>query len=253
MVYSYRHGFSGFAAKLTNSQAKQIRGILLFLLVKKSTSTNMHLNLIKLQIKFTRLKTTRSWDFLGLSKSNPNDLLNKANQGDGVIIGIVDTDGKVICKSEANFNATKHCNKKIIGTRWYIKGLMEQFKLNQTMVEKSYNLSPLDEDGHGTHVAYTAAGSYVNNVQYYGLNMGASRGGAPHARLAIYKAQEIFQGKDHAFIPLLVTKDVTNNKEPMIKLGQTKVVEGNEVFLKVAKFSSRGPNSFGPDILKVKI
>jgi len=39
----------------------------------------------------------------------------------------------------------------------------------------------------------------------------------------------------------------------MIKLGQTMVVEGNEVFLKVAKFSSRGPNSFAPDILKVNI
>lgn len=57
MVYSYRHGFSGFAAKLTNSQAKQIRGILLFLLVKKSTSTNMHLNLIKLAyFNWKRLK-----------------------------------------------------------------------------------------------------------------------------------------------------------------------------------------------------
>ncbi|XP_049371128.1 subtilisin-like protease SBT3.10 [Solanum verrucosum] len=453
MVYSYRHGFSGFAAKLTDSQAKQIRelpGVI---------------GVIQNQIYKTH--TTRSWDFLGLSKSDPNNLLNKTNQGDGIIIGVVDTgiwgdlEGfndkelgpipsrwKGSCKSEANFSATKHCNKKIIGARWYIKGLMEEYKLNQTMAEKSYNLSPLDEDGHGTHVAYTAAGSYVNNIQYYGLNMGTSRGGAPLARLAIYKvcwinkvngetylggadalaaiddaikdgvdiisasigfngrvfsevdfesllgigsflavshgipfvaaggntgpepntignvspwiitvaasnedrdivtpltlgnnntilAQEIFQGKNQAFAPLLVARDVTNkeelksivkevkgkivmifledkkdvlfylttlnntgvlalicvtppleqntdfnqligvpipfftvdveqgtqildyfqqcksnNQDPMIKLGQTRVVEGNEVFQEVAKFSSRGPNSFAPDILK---
>ncbi|KAK4729483.1 hypothetical protein R3W88_022471 [Solanum pinnatisectum] len=166
MVYSYRHGFSGFAAKLTDTQAKQIRefpGVI---------------GVIQNQIYKTH--TTRSWDFLGLSKSDPNNLLNKTNQGDGIIIGVVDTGiwgdlegfndkelGPILsrwkgsCKSEANFNATKHCNKKIIGARWYIKGLMEEYKLNQTMVEKSYNLSPLDEDGHGTHVAYTAAGSYV--------------------------------------------------------------------------------------------
>ncbi|KAG5589717.1 hypothetical protein H5410_040231 [Solanum commersonii] len=473
MVYSYRHVFSGFAAKLTDSQAKQIRELPGVIRV--------------IQNQIYKTHTTRSWDFLGLSKSDPNNLLNKTNQGDGIIIGIVDTDlikffltfyklhakrqffigiwgdlegfndkelgpipsrWKGSCKSEANFNATKHCNKKIIGARWYIKGLMEEYKLNQTMVEKSYNLSPLDEDGHGTHVAYTAAGSYVNNIQYYGLNMGTSRGGAPLARLAIYKvcwinkvdgetylggadalaaiddaikdgvdiisasvgfngrvfsevdfesllgigsvhavshgipfvaaggntgpepntignvspwiitvaasnedrdivtpltlgnnntilAQEIFQGKNQAFAPLLVARDVTNkeelksivkevkgkvvmifledkkdvlfylttlnntgvlalicvtppleqntdfnqligvpipfftvdveqgtqildyfqqcksnNQDPMIKLGQTRVVEGNEVFQKVAKFSSRGPNSFAPDILK---
>ncbi|KAF3619970.1 hypothetical protein FXO38_32626 [Capsicum annuum] len=65
--------------------------------------------------------------------------------------------------------------------------MMEVNGLNQTMVDKLYKLSPLDDIGHGTHVAYTAAGSYVNNVKYYGLNMGTVHGGAPLARLAIYK------------------------------------------------------------------
>ncbi|XP_075109770.1 subtilisin-like protease SBT3.17 [Nicotiana tabacum] len=64
---------------------------------------------------------------------------------------------------------------------------MEERKLNETMVRQLYNLSSLDNTGHGTHVAYTTAGSYVNNLQYYGLNMGTTRGGAPLARLAIYK------------------------------------------------------------------
>ncbi|XP_060180450.1 subtilisin-like protease SBT3.9 isoform X1 [Lycium barbarum] len=192
MIYSYRHGFSGFAAKLTNSQAKQIGELPEVVRIIQNSRYKTH--------------TSRSWDFLGLSKNDPNNLLNKTNQGDGVIIGILDSgiwgDSEAFndkglgpipsrwkgnCKSEGNFNATKHCNKKIIGARWYIKGMMEEKELNQTMVEELYDLSPLDDDGHGTHVAYTAAGSYVNDVQYYGLNMGTVRGGAPLARLAIYK------------------------------------------------------------------
>ncbi|KAG5579439.1 hypothetical protein H5410_050066, partial [Solanum commersonii] len=145
--------------------------------------------------------TSRSWDFLGLSRNSPNNLLNKTNQGDGVIIGIwAESEGfndngmgpipsrwKGICKSEGNFNATKHCNKKIIGARWYIKGFMEDMELNQTMLEKNHNLSAIDASGHGSHCASTAAGSYVNNVEYYGFIMGIVREGAPLARLAIYK------------------------------------------------------------------
>ncbi|PHT82936.1 hypothetical protein T459_11379, partial [Capsicum annuum] len=42
----------------------------------------------------------------------------------------------------------------------------------------------------------------------------------------------------------------SNKQGSMIKLGRSKVVEGKEIALKVAKFSSRGPNSFAPEILK---
>ncbi|PHT79609.1 hypothetical protein T459_17661 [Capsicum annuum] len=152
--------------------------------------------------------TSRSWNFLGLSKQDSNSLMNKTNQGDGVIIGIIDSGigwgdnsevfnekgvgpipsrWKGSCKEEDNFSATKYCNRKIIGARWYMKGMMEANDLNQTMAERLHKLSALDDNGHGTHVAYTAAGSYVNNVQYYDLNMGTTHGGAPLARLAIYK------------------------------------------------------------------
>lgn len=192
MLYSYRHGFSGFAAKLTESQANQIRELPGVVQVIQNSLYKAH--------------TSRSWEFLGLSKNNPNNLLDQTNQDDGIIIGILDSGiwgdseafndrglgpipprWKGSCKSEGSFNATKHCNKKIIGARWYIKGLMELKGLNQSMAEKSYNLSVIDDNDHGTHVAYTAAGSYVNNLEYNGLNMGTVRGGAPNARIAMFK------------------------------------------------------------------
>jgi hypothetical protein len=43
---------------------------------------------------FHKLHTTRSWDFLGLDYNQPpqhSGLLQKANYGEDVIIGVVDT------------------------------------------------------------------------------------------------------------------------------------------------------------------
>ena len=63
---------------------------------------------------------------------------------------------------------------KIIGARAYNQG-------------SSTGLSPLDEDGHGSHTASTAAGRAVGNVSFSGLAGGTARGAVPGARLAIYK------------------------------------------------------------------
>ncbi|XP_040987909.1 subtilisin-like protease SBT3.5 isoform X1 [Juglans microcarpa x Juglans regia] len=192
MVYSYKHGFSGFAAKLTESQAQQLAELPG---VVRVIPNSLH-----------KLQTTRSWDFLGLSPQSPNNILHNSKMGDGVIIGVFDTgiwpesksfgeDGlgpvpsrwKGVCISGDKFNATTNCNKKIIGARSYIDGFLAEYgqPLN-TSGDREY-LSPRDANGHGTHTASTAGGSFVGNVSFRGLATGTVRGGAPRARLAIYK------------------------------------------------------------------
>lgn len=192
MVYSYKHGFSGFAAKLTEAQAQklaQLPGVV------RVIPNSLH-----------KLQTTRSWDFLGLSSYAPTNVLHNSNMGDGVIIGVLDTgiwpesksfsdEGlepipsrwKGVCQSGDQFNASTHCNRKIIGARWFIKGFLAEYgqPLNASGDQEFF--SPRDANGHGTHTASTAGGSFVHNVSYKGLGLGSVRGGAPRARLAIYK------------------------------------------------------------------
>ncbi|WRX17888.1 Peptidase S8/S53 domain - like 10 [Theobroma cacao] len=192
MVYSYRHGFSGFAAKLTESQAQKLSELPG---VVRVIPNSLH-----------RLQTTRSWDFLGLSSHYPTNILQNSKMGDGVIIGVFDTgiwpeskafsdEGlgpipsrwKGVCKSGDHFNAATHCNRKIIGARWFIDGFLAEYGQPFNTSEDPEYFSPRDANGHGTHTSSTAGGSYVRNVSYRGLGPGTVRGGAPHARLAIYK------------------------------------------------------------------
>lgn len=92
-----------------------------------------------------------------------------------------------MCKSGDQFNAATHCNRKIIGARWFIDGFLAEYgRLLNTSDDPEF-LSPRDANGHGTHTSSTASGAYVRNVSYRGLLSGTVRGGAPRARLAIYK------------------------------------------------------------------
>ncbi|KAL5551489.1 hypothetical protein UlMin_001665 [Ulmus minor] len=187
IVYSYRHGFSGFAARLSEAEAQSIAEFPEVVEVIPNT--------------FLKLQTTRSWDFIGVHQNSPQNVLTE-NLGKGTIIGVIDTgvwpesksfndEGMApipshwrgICQKEEKFNIT-NCNKKLIGARWFRKGLIEE----TTKTESTEYASPRDAEGHGTHTASTAAGNFVNKASYRGLATGLARGGAPRAHLAIYKA-----------------------------------------------------------------
>ncbi|XP_019088898.1 PREDICTED: subtilisin-like protease SBT3.13 [Camelina sativa] len=200
MIYSYQHGFSGFAALLTSSQAKEI----------SEHPAVIHVT----PNRFLKLKTTRTWDHLGLSPiptsfaspSSVKGLLHDSNMGSEAIIGVIDSgiwpESKVFndqglgpipkrwrgkCESGEEFNATIHCNNKLIGAKYYLKGLLAEIggNFNRTIIQ-DYK-SNRDAKGHGTHTATIAGGSFVSNASYYGLAGGTVRGGAPRSRIASYK------------------------------------------------------------------
>ncbi|KAK4710996.1 hypothetical protein R3W88_005509 [Solanum pinnatisectum] len=71
-----------------------------------------------------------------------------------------------------SINYGKACNNKLIGARYF---------------QEFGNGTPLDENGHGTHVASTAAGNFVSGANVFGLSNGTASGVAPLAHVAMYK------------------------------------------------------------------
>ncbi|KAK7264239.1 hypothetical protein RJT34_31845 [Clitoria ternatea] len=190
ILYSYKHGFSGFAAVLSQSQAKLIADIPGVVHVTPNKILSLH--------------TTRSWDFLHVKQDIATGILSRGQSGRGTIIGVMDTGiwpesrsfrdehmdnppprWRGTCQ-EGNFFYHYHCNRKIIGARWYVKGYEAEFGKLNTSDGVEY-LSPRDAAGHGTHTSSTAAGVAVENASFMGLAKGLARGGAPSAWLAIYK------------------------------------------------------------------
>ncbi|KAK7842207.1 subtilisin-like protease sbt4.15 [Quercus suber] len=136
-----------------------------------------------------KLHTTRSWDFLGVPQSVKRNHQIESN----IIVGVLDTgiyinapsfDDKGLgpppskwkgtCQVKGNFTG---CNNKVIGARFY--------RLGSTIPNPS--LSPLDENGHGSHTSSTIAGASIAGASLYGLAKGTARGGVPSARIAMYK------------------------------------------------------------------
>lgn len=70
------------------------------------------------------------------------------------------------------------CIRKLIGARFYDDPGAFQSPATGT---------PRDHDGHGTHVAATAAGRPVAGASYYGLAGGTAQGGSPGSRIAVYR------------------------------------------------------------------
>lgn len=187
ILYCYDHAFHGFATKLSRAQAEALESMEGILGVYPETVYELH--------------TTRSPTFLGLN-GNDGSEWSVAEQSVDVVVGVLDTgvwpespsfadDGmkavpvewKGECEAGTKFNAS-HCNKKLIGARFFCKGY--EAGLGPINEMKEYR-SPRDQDGHGTHTSSTAAGSLVPDASLMGYARGNARGMAVRARVAVYK------------------------------------------------------------------
>ncbi|XP_071931272.1 subtilisin-like protease SBT1.5 [Coffea arabica] len=188
-LHAYKTVFHGFSARLTTKQAQELK--------------NRPGVLAVLPDKLRQLQTTRSPQFLGISSSdNPAGLLKDSDSGSNIVIGLLDTgiwpehrsfhdEGlgpipshwKGECTEGEKFTKN-HCNKKIIGARYFASGYEAR---NGRMDQSIEVMSPRDTDGHGTHTAATAAGRAVSNATLLGFATGVAAGMAPKARIAVYK------------------------------------------------------------------
>ncbi|XP_015083976.2 subtilisin-like protease SBT1.7 [Solanum pennellii] len=175
LIYSYHNVISGFAARLSAKQVKEMEKRPGFISAWPQRILSLH--------------TTHTPSFLGLQQNT--GFWRDANYGKGVIIGVIDTGidpdhpsfsdkgmppppAKWKGKCESNF--TNKCNNKLIGARTFPLG----------------SDSPIDEAGHGTHTASTAAGGFVKGANVNGNAKGTAVGIAPLAHLAMYKVCQPF-------------------------------------------------------------
>ncbi|KAL6897414.1 hypothetical protein ACP4OV_007110 [Aristida adscensionis] len=171
VVYHYTRSLHGFAAWLTEQEKEKLSGM--------DGVLSIHENVLYKQ------QTTRSWDFLGLPLQEHRGLPFQQD----VIIGMIDSgismdsesfsdDGLAPppAKWKGRCSGYFKCNKKIIGAWAYRGGLPDGY------------VTPEDDEGHGSHMASTAAGREVRGASLYGVARGTARGAAPGVRVASYKA-----------------------------------------------------------------
>ncbi|KAE9591275.1 putative cucumisin [Lupinus albus] len=175
VLHHYKRSFGGFVVKLTEEEADTMAGLDGVVSVFPNEKKQLH--------------TTRSWDFIGFPQQ-----VERATTESDVIIGVIDTGiwpesdsfndkgfgpppskWKGTCQT-SNFT----CNNKIIGARYYAADIDDSDS-------DKYLKSPRDSIGHGTHTASTAAGNPISMASLFGLGEGTARGGAPSARIAVYK------------------------------------------------------------------
>ena len=218
-VYSYRYTFNGFAAKLTPVQAQKLRSKKNVLNVWEDQvrylSTNdspIFLGLFDSQgglvtdlglkgedVVIGIIDSGIAPEHASFSDSKPasRPRLCRSTWAETSLLGIwlclrfdrrddevtyeppIDWNGS--CEVGERFTSD-NCNNKIIGARFYIDGFLESFD-----IDPNEFVSPRDADGHGTHIASTAAGNEVRAV-LAGTDVDRINGIAPRARIAVYKA-----------------------------------------------------------------
>ncbi|XP_073059984.1 subtilisin-like protease SBT2.4 isoform X2 [Primulina eburnea] len=189
-LYSFKNVVNGFAVHTTTSQVEKFKNSVEVKLVEKDRGA--------------KLMTSYTPEFLGLPAVWSEEGGNK-NGGEGIVIGFVDTGINPLhpsfvyesldpftsnishfsgtCEGGPLFPETS-CNGKIVSARFFDAGARASVNLNVSVDIQS----PFDADGHGSHVASTAAGNFGVPVVVDGCFYGRASGMAPRARIAVYKA-----------------------------------------------------------------
>ncbi|CAA0817963.1 Subtilisin-like protease SBT2.4 [Striga hermonthica] len=193
-LYSFKHIVDGFAVHTTHSQVKRLKGSPRVKIVEKDRGA--------------KLMTSHSPEFLGLPLVWTDEKGNDGfeNAGEGIVIGFVDSGINPLhpsfsydpskltlvsngsrfsgaCEGGPLFPETS-CNGKVVSARFFAAGAQAAAVLNSSVDI----LSPFDSEGHGSHVASTAAGNFGVPVVVDGFFFGRANGMAPRARIAVYKA-----------------------------------------------------------------
>ncbi|KAM0935452.1 putative tripeptidyl-peptidase II [Dioscorea sansibarensis] len=181
LLYSYHHVITGFAAKLTEDELEAVESREGFVYAQQDQAHILHTTNTP-----TYLKLHQDWDY---------DLWASASFGAGKIIGVIDSgidpdhpsfkdNGMPQQPQQPVWNGQcfwpNKCNRKLIGIRAFRHG---------------WTPDPYDRNGHGTHVASTAAGNFVDDANVLGEANGRASGMAPLAHLAIYKVLYNHNGK----------------------------------------------------------
>jgi subtilisin family serine protease len=122
-------------------------------------------------------------EFLATAPPTPSDPFRPYRSGNKIVMQ--KADGHTFAGTcQAGDSFTGHeCNTKVIGARYFSTTYESQTPPSQ----RTDFLSPRDSNGHGTHVASTAAGKAGVSASIAGHSFGKISGVAPAAKLAIYK------------------------------------------------------------------
>ncbi len=218
-IYSYQYALNGFAARMTAAQAQKLEYLPEVLNVwedeVRPMATRQSLSFLGLFDADQGLRTAADLDGdgviiavidSGVTPGHPALLDTReadrpracqASWGETTLLGrwlcrryrkLPDVtnfdppeDWSGTCVAGENFEATD-CNNKMIGARWFIDGALATGPIDDGEIR-----SPRDADGHGTHVATTAAGNRTS-AAIFGTTIGDLEGIAPRARIATYKA-----------------------------------------------------------------
>ncbi|CAN1747663.1 Subtilisin-like protease SBT5.4 [Linum perenne] len=191
--YSYTRHINGFTALLHHHQAAQI--------AKHPGVVSVFLDRPKKPL------TTHSWNFMSLERgveqgekllTRPSGLWKAelttvcfpgvwpesqsfTDQG----YGPVPSRWKGSCSDKTKDGVL--CNKKLIGARYFNKGILEVGGAAAAVDFPSDLYSTRDFSGHGTYTLSIAAGNFVPGANFSGAAPGVAKGGSPRARVASYK------------------------------------------------------------------